>query len=449
MEKVYKKPSIAGMFYPEDKEKLQNQIDGFKMNCKHLYPITTRAVIVPHAGLIFSGELAYRGLSHLDKSLKNLFIIAPSHHELFKGIALTSYDGWETPLGRIDVNTDIVWKLKERYGGFYFDQAYRYEHSVEIEVPLIQNLFNEDVKIIPILTQDTDVNLISKLLADYYPDEQNGFIITSDLSHFLTDEQANKLDTYSAKLIEQGNVPALRPENACGYKGISGLSVYSFAKHYSLLRVGLTNSSSTYNDKMRVVGYGAWILYEDDKNEFIKEYYSDFLLKLCHDIIEAPFTKKEIKINLDEVFYQRGACFITIEKFGQLRGCIGSTIAHRSLIEDLIEHTKNSAFKDPRFNPIQYNELKDLKISISLLSIPREIRFENEEDLLNQIEEKTDGIIIKDGDHQAVYLPSVWEQLPDKKEFLNNLKVKAGLSADYFSESIEAFKFQTVYIQEK
>ena len=111
-------------------------------------------------------------------------------------------------------------------------------------------------------------------------------------------------------------------------------------------------------------------------------------------------------------------------------------------------NAKNSAYSDPRFNPVDKKEIKDLKISVSLLSIPAPMKFKNEEDLLNQIRVGVDGIIIRDGSYQAVYLPSVWEQLPDKKQFLNSLKVKAGMSPNHFSKTFEAYRFTTSYIKE-
>ena len=138
----------------------------------------------------------------------------------------------------------------------------------------------------------------------------------------------------------------------------------------------------------------------------------------------------------------------TLEKSGNLRGCIGSIIAHQPLIVDLIEHAKDAAFRDYRFNPVKEEELKDIKVSISILTEPKKIEFNGEEDLLDKMVPYIDGIIIKDGRYQAVYLPVVWEQLPDKKDFLNSLKVKAGLSPTYFSETFEAYRFKSIYIKE-
>ena len=116
------------------------------------------------------------------------------------------------------------------------------------------------------------------------------------------------------------------------------------------------------------------------------------------------------------------------------------------MINDLINHAQDAAFRDPRFNPLEEDELKELEIDVSILTEPKKMNFKDEQDLLNQIVPNKDGIIIKDRQYQAVYLPSVWEEIPDKIMFLKSLKIKAGLHPDHFSNSFEAYRFETEYI---
>ena len=170
------------------------------------------------------------------------------------------------------------------------------------------------------------------------------------------------------------------------------------------------------------------------------------MLNLVEEIISSKFNNQKVMTNHLPVFEELGACFVTLKKQGHLRGCIGSIIAHQPLINDLINHANNSAFKDPRFNPVEESEIKDLEIDISLLSDPKPIDFKNEQDLLDKIVPYKDGIIIKDRNYQAVYLPSVWEELSEKELFLNSLKMKAGLSPDYFSDTFQAYRFEAQYI---
>ena len=445
--KKIKYPAAAGTFYPNNALELKKQIEFFAQYCQNDYTYASRAVIVPHAGLIYSGRLAYEGISLLDRNLKNLFIFAPAHRVGFEGLSLSGFELWQTPLGEIEVNQQINNELKEKFNAQFFDKAFEYEHSIEVQLPLIQSVF-KNVKIIPLLAGSADYQLISQIIKYYYDDKENGFIISSDLSHFLTDEKAKKIDAVTADMIETGNIDNFQYEQACGALGIAGLVDFANKKNYSLIRIGMHNSGLTTGDKTRVVGYGSWFLYEGQTNEFIKKYYSKLIIDICRQAIKSKFEPDIEEIKYPQVFGRIGACFVTLEKNNNLRGCIGSVIARRPLINDIIMNAKNSAFSDPRFLPVQQNEISQLKIAVSILSEPKKMSFTDENDLLRQMRPNIDGIIIKDGIYQAVYLPSVWEQLPDKREFLETLKVKAGLNPDYFSDTFEAYRFGTVYIKE-
>ena len=445
--KKIKYPAAAGTFYPNNALELKKQIEFFAQYCQNDYTYASRAVIVPHAGLIYSGRLAYEGISLLDRNLKNLFIFAPAHRVGFEGLSLSGFELWQTPLGEIEVNQQINNELKEKFNAQFFDKAFEYEHSIEVQLPLIQSVF-KNVKIIPLLAGSADYQVISQIIKYYYDDKENGFIISSDLSHFLTDEKAKKIDAVTADMIETGNIDNFQYEQACGALGIAGLVDFANKKNYSLIRIGMHNSGLTTGDKTRVVGYGSWFLYEGQTNEFIKKYYSKLIIDICRQAIKSKFEPDIEEIKYPQVFGRIGACFVTLEKNNNLRGCIGSVIARRPLINDIIMNAKNSAFSDPRFLPVQQNEISQLKIAVSILSEPKKMSFTDENDLLRQMRPNIDGIIIKDGIYQAVYLPSVWEQLPDKREFLETLKVKAGLNPDYFSDTFEAYRFETVYIKE-
>lgn len=444
MEKI-KQSNIKGTFYPETPKNLLSLISTFK---KPNFPDTfkTRAVIVPHAGLIYSGELAYKGISLLDNEIQSVFIFAPSHRAVFQGISVPDYDFFETPFGSIKINKKIIYELKNEFKAVENNEAFEFEHSIEVQLPIIQSVFN-NMEIVPVLTGIQSFGLISKIIEKYYDNKNFGFIISSDLSHFLTDEKAKKLDNKTADMIETGDFSGIKSEQACGIIGILGLVNFANKRGYSLLRTGLTNSSRLTNDASRVVGYGSWVLTEQSKNKFLKEHYSDFILNLAKNAVTS---KGKIMINepVPEVFKSLGACFVTLEKQGMLRGCIGSITAYRPLITDLIENARNAAFFDPRFKPVEENEFNELKIAVSVLSAPVKINFADENDLLNKIVKNKDGLIIKDLGKRAVYLPSVWEQISDKKDFLNSLKQKAGLPYNHFSKTFEAYKFYTTYIKQ-
>lgn len=140
---------------------------------------------------------------------------------------------------------------------------------------------------------------------------------------------------------------------------------------------------------------------------------------------------------------QPGASFITLKESNVLRGCIGTLEAYQPLVQDVAEHAFGAAFRDPRFAPINHIEEPVVHISISVLSSSEVMNFESEENLLSQLEVGTDGLILEYQNHKGTFLPSVWEQLPDKQEFLNHLKKKASLSADFWSDEIKVSRYFT------
>lgn len=179
--------------------------------------------------------------------------------------------------------------------------------------------------------------------------------------------------------------------------------------------------------------------------EKIAEAHGQMLL----DIVKRVLAHSVIKgaapaINLEsfpEPLRENGATFVTIEKQGKLRGCIGSLQAHQPLIEDLVHNAYRAGFKDPRFPPLSREEMGQISWSISLLSEPAQMLIKDEADLLAQLRPGIDGLIIADKGKRATFLPQVWEQLPDPKTFLAHLKRKAGMAPDHWSPDFTALRY--------
>ncbi len=142
------------------------------------------------------------------------------------------------------------------------------------------------------------------------------------------------------------------------------------------------------------------------------------------------------------------ACFVTLTLEGALRGCIGHLEACQSLVEDVVENADNAAFKDPRFPMLTQQEYDRVEIHISVLSTPEPMPVSSQEDLLEKLRPGHDGIILQEGIHRGTFLPSVWEQLPTPELFIRQLKIKAGLPADYWSDGIEFLRYHTESIEE-
>ena len=455
-----KKAAFSGTFYPDDSEYLTDILNSYKTNSDNDYK--SKAIIVPHAGYIFSGHAAMSGFMHLEAN-ENIFIIAPSHHGIFANIAMPKYTFFETPLGNIEVNNRLIKEIAEKYPCIITNDFFENEHSIEVQLPFLQNIFFpqkqsaadfvknlsklcKKIRIVPILVGQCDYRLISDIISEYW--ENSSFIISSDLSHYFTHEQCRKIDTYTATIIETGKIECFEQEQACGLIGIKGLLDFANKHDFSMIRAEMYNSGDVSQDKEKVVGYGAWYLYEGTKSEFIKKYYSKFILELARKSIFSVLNNEEYTPNeIPPVLTQFGASFVTLKLNGELRGCIGSIYPTKPLLLDIIDNAKNSAFYDSRFAPVNIDEFKDLDITVSILSSIYSIDFKDERDLLSKIYPY--GIILVEKDRRAVYLPVVWEQLPDKEIFLNSLKEKAGLSKNYFSKTIEAYKFTTEIISEQ
>ena len=236
-----KKPVFAGSFYPEKPDELANLLNSYKQELKIGYK--SKAIIVPHAGVYYSGHAAMAAFQHLDVS-DNVFIIAPSHHDSFNNIALPAYTYFDTPFGSLEVNNRIIRDIHERFPSVISDEFFEKEHSIEVQLPFLQHLFcphvqsaidfvkglkniGKKIRIVPILVGDCDYRLISDLISTYW--ENASFVISSDLSHFYPQQECRQIDAYTATIIETGKFECFQNQQACGLIGIKGL--IDFAKN--------------------------------------------------------------------------------------------------------------------------------------------------------------------------------------------------------------------------
>ncbi len=173
------------------------------------------------------------------------------------------------------------------------------------------------------------------------------------------------------------------------------------------------------------------------------------LTTLARGAIAARFGQALQRPALPEWLYQPGATFVTLTQGGQLRGCMGTLEAHRPLVEDVEQNALASAFGDPRFPPLEENELAHTRVEVSILSAPLPMHFTDEADALAQLRPGVDGLILEAGWHRATFLPQVWEQLPQPREFMAHLKRKAGLAPDYWSKDVRLARYTVEKFKEE
>lgn len=176
------------------------------------------------------------------------------------------------------------------------------------------------------------------------------------------------------------------------------------------------------------------------------EAQQQLLLLAARSIREGLATGRPISPSLEQYppsLRERGACFVTLEIDGQLRGCIGMLEPVRPLAEDVAENAYAAAFRDPRFPPLRESEYQDLELHISIIGPASELEFDSEAVLLAQLVPNEDGLILQEGHSRGTFLPSVWETLPSPEAFINHLKQKAGLPANYWSDSLRVWRYRT------
>jgi AmmeMemoRadiSam system protein A len=209
--------------------------------------------------------------------------------------------------------------------------------------------------------------------------------------------------------------------------------------------IDIRNSADTSKgDPNRVVGYGSFI-FEPADDAHTPEVFAKVLLQLAQQVVikgaelnDKP--KIELK-NIPRSLFTYRSCFTTIEIDHQLRGCYGSFTPAKPLIADVVDQSYNAAFKDPRFKPMTMKDVEVADISLSLLSIPCLFPIEDEQDLISKITPEKDGLILRSKGKSGLFLPSVWDSLPEPEEFVKGLKRKAGFKEDYWSDDIQIFRY--------
>ena len=445
MEKL-KKSYCAGKYYSENKDNLIKQLKSFWDNNIIDYEYNTRLLIVPQSSFSLSGQCASNAYQYINKKVKNVFIFGISHNQFLLSPVVPNYIEFETPFYNLYVNQKITKELVEEMGCTLATEPFENEHSCEIQFPFLQFYLNKP-KIIPILINDTSKKLVEQILDKYYGDSENAFIFSADLYRGNSEEECNKSDINTAFTLENKVMNYLGTSNNTA---LMGLLDFIIKKGYNLLRVNLTKSVTPNGNEKKYTGYGSFILIEEDIRLFFKNKFRKKLLDTVGFVAKRTLEgTSELDIErllpIPEAFNTIMSCFVSVEFLGKLRGCIGTAMPYQPLIFDLIKNA-NLCMRDIRFEPLKLEELDRTIFKIELLGDFSQIPIKKELDLYEKIRPNIDGVLIRDGEHTALFLPSVWKNFPDKRMFIQMLKRQAGLAPDWFSPNFEAYKFTVVEI---
>ncbi len=247
-----RKMSVTGAFYPNSCSSIESYIKDFNSREKYTNAkFKPKAVVVPHAGYIYSGYIANLVYRQIDKSqFKKVIVIGPSHHFYYKGASVALYNNYNTPCGDIPIDIEYSKKLIEKYKILDFIDNMHHEHSTEVQMPFIKHYF-EDIKVVEIVYGDIDYRDLVPIVKDILDDKESLLVVSTDLSHFYSLEKAKKIDLNCLKGVETLNVNLLNRCEACGLLGLKAL--VAVAKKSQIIDYGTSYESS--GDSRSVVGY--------------------------------------------------------------------------------------------------------------------------------------------------------------------------------------------------
>ena len=455
-----KNTNVAGGFYPSNSQELTRLVDGFVAQASdEVDAAHVDVAIAPHAGYVYSGSVAgfvFKGLAKTPYT--TVIVLAPSHFFPFKGASIWPHGSFATPLGNLPVDEGFASALMAKTPVVAdIPQVFEKEHALEVQLPFIQRTFPK-AKIVPILLGDADIKVCEQMalaLNELIGQRSDVLVlISSDMSHYLPYDANNAKDVRTLGAITRGDIEGFwngnvsRDMEMCGFvpttvgmmlAKLRGLSEAKVLKH--------ANSGDTTGDKSRVVGYAAIVF---EKPQGLSQVQKNKLLELARGALESFVRegsrggKPQLK---DARLEQIQGAFVTLTKKGQLRGCIGNIIGQTPLAQTVVNMAVAAASEDHRFPPVKEEELKDIHVEVSVLSVPKKI------DRIDQIELGRDGVILSSTDgHQGVFLPQVATETNwSKEEFLSELcSQKAGLDAlCYQDPSVSKYTFTAEVFDEK
>ncbi|MBW2018687.1 MAG: AmmeMemoRadiSam system protein B [Deltaproteobacteria bacterium] len=432
--------AVAGMFYPDAPDELRQMVRTFFKDARGVkVPGKVRGLVSPHAGYIYSGVVAAAGYRQIDPSTRTVILLGPSHRVPLRAPSIPEVLAYWTPLG--DVHLARFASTLRRSRGFEsVPEAHLKEWALEVQLPFLQGILKE-FEIVPILMNSSDPKALAKTLVPYI-DDDTLVVASSDLSHYYSYETAVALDRICTRAISECKFSDMPICEACGKQAVLTLMHIAKIKGWQGTLVDYRNSGDTAGGRNRVVGYAS-IAFVDRREvtgtmkKTLSNQDRKALLKLARSAIEARLvkgTKVDRPAQVSPALNESKGCFVTLHKHGQLRGCIGTIEPICPLLECVEKNAQSAAFHDPRFPPLNADELKDIDIEISVLSVPEALNFKDGEDLKRKLKPNVHGVILSRGIHRSTFLPQVWEQLPDTEQFLEHLCLKGGMSPNAWQD---------------
>ena len=476
---------VAGSFYSNDPYVLKLQIEDFLKSAENHNLKNIKAIICPHAGYIYSGQVAAFSYKQIeDKKYDSIIIIAPSHSEYFDYISIYDGDAYNTPLGKIDIDKERCQLLVDYDKNIRFSENGHYnEHSIEVQLPFLQYIYNE-FKFVPVVIgaqNKRNIECIGKAIGEIFADQNILIIASTDLSHYHQYEEAVVMDRKVGELIAGFDIDNLENEflkndiEMCG--GGPVVAAMIAAKKMGADKAVILkyrNSGDVSGERKAVVGYLSAAIFSEKSNlhseklnegtenkvktgttenetnlasiELTNEQKKTLLeiarKSIISSVLETDISYPSIS---DPVLNEKCGAFVTLTISGNLRGCIGNIRASVPLWKTVKEMAREAALGDPRFRPVSKKELDNIEIEISVLS---PFMLIND---ISQIETGRHGLFIKKGYYQGLLLPQVATEYNwDRLEFLEQTCRKAGLPESCWKEkNCEIYIFSATIFNEE
>ncbi len=435
-----KEPSVAGAFYPADQAVLGRDVGSYLSAAGATYPAGKLiALIAPHAGYEYSGQVAANAYKHITgREVDTVILLGSAHYAKLKGASVYSEGSLRTPLGLVRVNRKIARSLLNERAQVTFDRsAYAREHSLEVQLPFLQKTVKK-LTIVPVLigmpTREMYAHLEEKLAAVLRENKRAIIVASTDLSHYHDAATAVAMDKRAIDAVQRLSIEDLQGCLASGQAEMCGGSPVLLTMAVAR-KLGATNgvlyryahSGDVTGDNGSVVGYAAMGLYA---SALTGQQQQELLTLAKRTITEYVKQGTTTAAAPSEPRLQaNGATFVTINKHGMLRGCIGNIEPVMPLYRSVIENAVSAASRDPRFPPMSADELKDMELEVSVLSPLVELR--NVRDILIG----THGLLLVHKAGSGLLLPQVPVEFGwDVPTFLKQLSFKAGLPGDAWKE---------------
>jgi MEMO1 family protein len=437
------------MFYPAEPDALNALITDVRKRARPDGDVAPKVVIAPHAGLVYSGAVAATAFgvwARRPEPPRRIVIVGPAHRVPFSGVAVHPAAKWRTPLGEAPVAPVAHAELTQAPGVVVDPRPFVGEHSLEMQLVMLQAMLPAPFEIVPILVGDADPLCVAEALRRVWGGPETVVAVSSDLSHFLDRGRAESIDSDTARRIETLDAAALDARRACGFLAVKAALEIAAERDMRASSLHLATSADVGANASRVVGYGAFAL-EYAASARLAEADRERLLSACMTALGAAArtSGKAPALSLHGVspaLSSRRATFVTLTENERLRGCIGSLEPHRSLIDDALANTTQAGLADPRFPPLKESELTGLRLDVSILSYPRPIPAGSESELAGALDPDRDGLILSAGRRRALFLPTVWRHLPDARAFARHLMAKAGFEPNRWPERLQARRFR-------